>query len=32
MEADASRVGLHTLVLDDDAVVDQQNTIKFQFS
>lgn len=30
MEADAGRVGLHTLVLDDYAVMDQQDSIKVQ--
>lgn len=32
MEADAGRVGLHTLVLDDDAVMDQQDSVKVQLS
>lgn len=32
MEADAGAVGLHTLVLDDYAVMDQQDTIEIQFS
>lgn len=32
MEADACGVGLHTLVLDDDAVVDQQEAVKIHFS
>lgn len=32
MEADACGVGLHTLVLDDYAVMDQQDAVKIQFS
>lgn len=32
MEADAGGVGLHALVLDDAAVMDQQDSIRVQFS
>lgn len=32
MESDAGDVGLHALVLDDAAVVDQQDAIRVQFS
>lgn len=32
MEADACCAGLHTLVLDDYAVMDQQDAVEIQFS